>query len=175
MCFSSALQYYIAARHMALAKAFPDIYMYEPEETASVSQLVFLWMGDLLEIIITYRSKKSFQLHPLMVYPASLFSSSGLRLPLPTTCLRAAISFSVPPLLPAPQRGRGQRWRGALRRGCGGGEGPREHPPACRAASPKQVCKRVQQRFLGLDKLTHTLQRNYSHRCTRRRCRWGKL
>lgn len=32
-----SLQFYIAARHMALAKAFPDTYVYEPEETASVS------------------------------------------------------------------------------------------------------------------------------------------
>uniref|UniRef100_A0A3Q3ABA6 Glycogen [starch] synthase n=1 Tax=Kryptolebias marmoratus TaxID=37003 RepID=A0A3Q3ABA6_KRYMA len=30
-------RFYIAARHMALAKAFPDTYVYEPEETASTA------------------------------------------------------------------------------------------------------------------------------------------
>lgn len=33
------VQYYISARHMALAKAFPDSYVYEPNEPGSVSQL----------------------------------------------------------------------------------------------------------------------------------------
>lgn len=35
-------QYYISARHMALAKAFPDTYIYEPHDPTSVSLQVHL-------------------------------------------------------------------------------------------------------------------------------------
>lgn len=35
--FFCLFQYYIAARHMALAKAFPDTFIYEPHEPSSVS------------------------------------------------------------------------------------------------------------------------------------------
>lgn len=64
---------------------------------------------------------------------------SGVWLPLPQTSLRAPISSTVSPLLPPPQRSRGQRRRRMLRRGPGGWEGPGEHPPALRHALQKQV------------------------------------
>lgn len=35
--FSSVSQYYVSARHMALAKAFPESYAYEPQDLTSVS------------------------------------------------------------------------------------------------------------------------------------------
>lgn len=43
-------QYYISARHMALAKAFPDTYFYQPHdsETVSLSCLSCLWGEDML-------------------------------------------------------------------------------------------------------------------------------
>lgn len=32
----SVYQYYVSARHMALAKAFPESYVYEPQDPTSV-------------------------------------------------------------------------------------------------------------------------------------------
>lgn len=33
-------QYYVSARHMALAKAFPETYIYEPHDPTSVSLIL---------------------------------------------------------------------------------------------------------------------------------------
>lgn len=112
---------------MALAKAFPDTYMYELQEPSSVSPplMTFTLCAPSAPPDITARTRFSFP--------------SGLRLPLPAAGFRAAVSGAVPPLVAAPQRERGQRRGRALRRGPGGGERPGEHPPALRPAVQKQV------------------------------------
>lgn len=38
-----SLKYYMSARHMALAKAFPEDFTYEPHEAEAVSGPRFFW------------------------------------------------------------------------------------------------------------------------------------
>lgn len=52
LCVSSLPQYYISARHMALAKAFPDTYVYEPHDPTSVSLQVQLYVWKYFECAV---------------------------------------------------------------------------------------------------------------------------
>lgn len=114
---------------MALAKAFPDTYMYELHEPSSVSPPL---MTFTLQPLPSSRHLTSQHVLSLSL------RLSGLGLPLPAAGLRAAVSGALAPLLASPERERGQRRGRALRRGPGGGERSGEHPPALRPAVQKQ-------------------------------------
>lgn len=135
---------------MALAKAFPDAFMYELHEPSSVSYS-FIIFRELFtpQYAACYCNIVTLKL---------CFSFSDFRLPLSSTSLCTTVSSTVPPLLPSPQWGRGQWWRRTLWRGPGGGERSGEHPPALCSAIQKQVycsqCHQWKQR--QWQKLRHT-------------------